>query len=124
MSNTRPPMLPPADVDEEIEAALRGDRSKGKQTKMSMSIEQLQIPATTKALAGVVASLVLLILGYSASKQESTEGKVDQIRDAQIEEIKQRAEQNAQIMNRLSGVESEVQQLKSRTEKLETEIRK
>ena len=123
-------MLPPADIDDELEAALRGERP-GKRVKQLMHFEQLKMTDTTKALIGIVVFLALSMLGWMAAKIDSTDSTLDEIRAGQIQqakdsaaEAKDQAARDIALLTRLSGVESEVQGLKSRTEKLEQEIRK
>ena len=123
MTDTRPPMLPPADVNEELEARLRGEIPR-KTTKMRMHIDNLHIPDSTKLAFGAVLFLFLAIAAWIIHTGESTSEKVDQIKDSQAAQSIKQAEQSAAIVSRLSGVEGEVQGLKSRVEKLETEIRK
>lgn len=123
MSTTRPPVLPPADIDEEIESALRGDRAR-KRVLQRMHIDNLHIPGSTKVACAAVLFLFLGIAGWIIRTGESTAEKVDQIKDQQAAQSIKQAEQSAEMLSRLSGVESEVQGLKSRTEKLEQEIRK
>lgn len=120
---TRKPMLPAADVDEELEARLRGEIPR-KRVNQTMHFEQLQMSSTTKTLIGLAVFLGLSIFGWMARTVESTSTKVDEIRAGQVEQVKQQAERDVAILTRLGGVESEVQGLKSRTEKLEQEIRK
>lgn len=123
MSNTRPPQLPPADIEEELEARLRGEMPR-KRVSQKMYFERLEMTPTTKALIGLACFLGLVILGWMGAKIESTGATVDAIRSGQVDQVKQQAERDVAILTRLSGVESEVQGLKSRTEKLEQEIRK
>jgi hypothetical protein len=121
--HTRPPQLPPADVDEELEARLRGEMPR-KNTRMRMHIDNLHIPDSTKLAMGAVLFLFLAIAAWIINTGESTADKVDQIKDQQAAQSIKQAEQSAEMLSRLSGVELEVQGLKSRTEKLEQEIRK
>jgi hypothetical protein len=93
-------------------------------TRQRMDINQIEMGWVTKGAIVLTCIMAVSILGYMASKQDSTESKIDEIRKGQIDEIKQRADRDVAILTRLSGVESEVQGLKSRTEKLEQEIRK
>ncbi len=123
MTDTRPPTLPPADIEEELEARLRGEIPR-KKVSQSMYFERLQMTDTTKALIAISVFLGLAILGWMAAKIESTDSTVDAIRAGQVDQVKQQAERDVAILTRLGGVESEVQGLKSRTEKLEQEIRK
>jgi hypothetical protein len=92
--------------------------------RQRMDINNIEIGWVTKGAIMLTCALAVSILGWMASKIDATDGKVDTIRAGQVEEIKQRSERDVAILTRLSGVESEVQGLKSRTEKLEQEIRK
>lgn len=85
-------------------------------------IEIHQIELGTFGKAALI--LALGILSWMLAKIEAGDSKLDKIRDSQVEEVKERAAMQTEIMTRLSGVENEVQGLKSRTEKLEQEIRK
>ena len=123
MANTRPPMLPPADIDDELEARLRGDQPR-KRVKQTMYFERLEMTGTTKALIAIISFLVISIWGWMAATVQSTGNTVDSIKDQQGQQAIKQAEQSAAIVMRLSGVEAEVQGLKSRTQKLEEEIRK
>ena len=116
-------MLPPADVDEDIESRLRGETPR-KRVKQTMYFERLEITGTTKALLGILTFLVLGIWGWMAATVQSTSSTVESIKDQQGQQAIKQAEQSAAIVMRLSGVEAEVQGLKSRTQKLEEEIRK
>lgn len=128
-------MLPPADVNEELEARLRGDIPPRKKVVQRMHLDGLIVPGSTKVAAAAVVFLFLGIAGWIIATGESTAGKVealgdatalklDAIKDQQAAAAIKQAEQSAAIVSRLSAVESEVQGLKSRTEKLEQEIRK
>lgn len=68
--------------------------------------------------------LALAILTWMLAKIEGGETKLEEIRNSQVQEIEKRAEMQIELMGRLAGVESEVSGLKSRTEKLEQELRK
>jgi hypothetical protein len=116
-------MLPPADIDDELEARLRGDQPR-KRVKQTMYFERLEMTGTTKALIAIISFLVISIWGWMAATVQSTGNTVDSIKDQQGQQAIKQAEQSAAIVMRLSGVEAEVQGLKSRTQKLEEEIRK
>jgi hypothetical protein len=88
--------------------------------RQKIEIHQIELGTFGK----VALFLGLCILTWMLAKIEGSDGKIDQIRNSQVEEIEKRAQMQVEIMGRLSGVESEVQGLKSRTEKLEQEIRK
>src|SRR5688572_26305673 len=84
-------------------------------TRQRMEFHHIELGTFGK----VAIFLGLCILTWMLAKIESGDAKLDKIRDSQVQEIKERAEMQTEIMTRLSGVESEVQGLKSRTEKLE-----
>ncbi len=121
--DTRPPMLPPADINEELEARLRGEIPR-KRVTQKMYFERLEMTNTTKGLLAISVFLGLTILTWMATKIESTSSNVETIKDQQAQQAIKQAEANAIILLRLGGVETEVQGLKSRTQKLEEEIRK
>jgi hypothetical protein len=123
VSNTRSPQLPPAEIDEELEARLRGEMPR-KKVKQTMYFERLEMTGTTKALIGLVSFLLLSIWGWMAATVQTTSNGVESIKDQQGQLAIKQAEQSAAVVGRLSAVESEVQGLKARTEKLEQEIRK
>ncbi len=120
---TRPPQLEPAEIDEDLEARLRGEQPR-KKVVQRMHIDSLYVPTSTKIALSAVLFLFLGIAGWIISTGESTAQKVDQIKDQQAAQSIKQAEQSAEMLSRLSGVELQVQGLKSRTEKLEQEIRK
>lgn len=92
--------------------------------RQRMDINQIEIGWITKGSIILGVTLGLSILGWMASKIDSGDTKLDAIRASQADEVRSRAQMQIELMGRLSGVENEVQGLKSRTEKLEQEIRK
>jgi hypothetical protein len=88
--------------------------------RQKIEIHQIELGTFGK----VALFLGLCIMTWMLAKIEGGDAKLDDIRNSQAEEVRARAQMQIELMGRLSGVESEVQGLKSRTEKLEQEIRK